>query len=212
MIHDKAYVARSVSLGFMSLMLVAGLIVLFAAPGPTNALLFAAGADGGVRHGFAFAGAVATGYVAAVLMLGILAAPLLIAAPPLVEALRLAASVYLAAIAWRMWGRTVAETSSGKTTIISPTGIAVATLLNPKGLIITLTLLPPETFGSMSKAFVALALIAVLSAAAGALWLLLGAHAGRTLRRAGGRRLANRGSAAILGAFAAALAASALAG
>jgi hypothetical protein len=37
-------------------------------------------------------------------------------------------------------------------------------------------------------------------------------NASRTLRRAGGRRLANRGSAAILGAFAAALAASALAG
>ncbi len=196
----------------MTLTLFLGLAILFMAPGPTNALLLAAGADGGLRHAFRFVSAVALGYLASVLLLGVLAAPLLQGRPLLVDALRLGAAAYLAGVAFRMWNRHAPTAGSGAGDGVSVAAVALATLLNPKGLIIALTLLPPETFGATLPASAALAAIATLSAGAALLWMALGAFWGRGLQAVGGDRLAKRGSAAVIGAFAAILAGAALAG
>lgn len=61
-----------------------------------------AGVDGGLRRIGPYMCAVAVGYLASGLILGLPAAPLLIVAPSLVDALRLAAAAYLPVVAWRM--------------------------------------------------------------------------------------------------------------
>lgn len=189
-----------------ALTFLAGLVALLIIPGPTNALLLAAGATRrAVRPGPALA-AVA-GYLVSVSTFALVAAPLVSAQPNLQMALRGIAVILLLHLALRLWQSSA--TPEPATQAGSLTGaIFLATLLNPKALIIAFGLLPASWNTSLERIFVHLALLAGAVLAVSSLWLWGGARVALLVDQ----RLANRGSALVLGGFGAAVAASLIAG
>ena len=169
-----------------SLTLFISILLLMAAPGPTNALLASHGAQAG---GFRPLLAVAAAYIMTLTAYAILL-PLATDAPRLLVALKLACAAWLCFLAVRCWR--ASEVQRGGS-------IFVTTLLNPKGAFLALTLAP-------TSGVVVLNLVGVGSAMlASALWLLIGAAAGRL----GAGPYASKASAIVSAAAAGIIAASA---
>jgi len=134
-------------------------------------------------------------------MVGFLLRPVIAANPAIAVGLKIVVALYLAYMAVRLWRRTNDATMAK--TAVSWRGVFVATLLNPKGLIFALVIVP---FGSPDVFFYLLAFAAAVIAV-GLLWLvtgnLLGAMAGEK------RRLVPRIASVALVGFAGLIAASA---
>ncbi|MCB6177198.1 hypothetical protein LHP98_03540 [Rhodobacter sp. Har01] len=174
------------------------LIGLLATPGPTNALLALAAAQGGGRRALRLVPVVLAAYAAVVLPLWLWGDQALSALPilrPLVTGL---AAIWVAWLAVRLWQ--LPGAGAAPATTVTARHIAVTTLLNPKALILGLVLLP----GSGATG---LALFALVVPVVSVLWLLLGAGA---LRRLGPGL--NRASAVWLAVLSLTLAARAMAG
>jgi threonine/homoserine/homoserine lactone efflux protein len=161
------------------------ILALMAAPGPTNALLAARGAQAsGFRPLLTVAGAYALALTAYALAL-----PWVADVPAVLVALKLACAAWLSVLAVRCW-RAAEVRRAG--------GLFVTTLLNPKAAFLALTLAP-------SSGVVVLNLIGIGSATlAGALWLVVGAGAGRL----GAGPYASKASAIVSAGAAAAIVAS----
>lgn len=114
-------------------------VALLATPGPTNTLLFTAGATTGVRS-LRLIPAEITGYVIAILSIGLWIAPLADAIPALGTALRLLTALYLTAMAFRMWRQ--APNLLAHDRLIEFRHVLVTTLLNPKALLFALSIIP----------------------------------------------------------------------
>lgn len=175
------------------------LLALLIAPGPTNALLALAGAQGGLRLALVRVPLVMAAYLAVVAPLLVWGAPLAESLPLLRAVLSGLAALWAARLALRLWSLPGAAATGAE---VSPGAIVVTTLLNPKGLIAGLVLLPGQ-----GPVLPLLALFAACALGAGAVWALLGAG---LLRRAG--RWLTRGSAVGLAALSLALALRAAAG
>jgi threonine/homoserine/homoserine lactone efflux protein len=189
----------------------AGLVMLLATPGPTNTLLFVAGATGAPRLAPWLLGAEAMAYLAAVTLLGFALQPVIAAEPRLALGLQLLAASYLLHAAWRMWHRPLLLAAS-TVAPVTPRMIAATTLLNPKTLIIAFGLMPAGWNMSISVAVAHLALLAVLVPLVGGLWFLAG-HLGSLKASARTTQaIVPRFSALVLTGFAVLLARSALAG
>lgn len=124
------------------LFLLAILAVLFT-PGPTNTLLASGGAVRGWRGGLPLVVAELCGYLVTVDLVGFLLRPVILAFPPLGTALRIAVALYLVWAAIRLW-RHVASLEAARAAV-PWRSVFVATLLNPKGLVFALGIIP---FGS----------------------------------------------------------------
>lgn len=175
------------------------LSLLLLTPGPTNTLLAIAGSAR--RKGWAVCcmGAELAGYATSVLPVHFLAAPVLEAHPAFGRVVTAAAALWVLALALRLWG---APFATGSGTAVTPRLVYVTTVLNPKGLVIALALLPA---GTGSPLYLCLGLMAVLIPAAAAVWLTLG---GTVIRALGERHpaLVMRGASSAMMIFAAALA------
>lgn len=188
------------------LFFLAALATLLAAPGPTNALLLAAGATAG-RADFRLPVAAAVGYLVAVALLGLVMGPFVQQSPHLGLALRLGANIYLLALAWRLWSSPPIRAEAGRVAV-GPRPIFLTTLFNPKGMVIAFGLLPPgwsATGGSIAAHLLVLAVVVIVLSAG---WNRVGVRAARWLNPA----RTNRFSALILGGFGLALGASAVIG
>lgn len=173
--------------GLMTLIeLTFALTALLAAPGPTNALLAMAGAQG--ARGMRLPLLVLAAYAAVVIPLVLWGASWL---AQMQQGLTLAASLWVGLLALKLWR---AERFS-LTTRVTPAQLALTTLMNPKGLVIGLVLLP-----ATPQIPVALGLFATLVLAVSTLWLRLGASLPQRARP-----MVNRGGALWLGALAALL-------
>jgi threonine/homoserine/homoserine lactone efflux protein len=174
---------------------------ILAVPGPTNALLAAAGAALGFRSSLKLVPAVLAAYLGAILAWGCLLTPAIAFWPPLAPLLRLACALFLAAIAIRLWRRTTGP-STDPTSMITTRRITLVTLLNPKAFLFAAGVFPPaafsqpDVFSSAGLAFAApLVPIALI-------WIAFGA----ALAGAGNRiplRTINRTAAILLAFFAA---------
>lgn len=162
------------------------LMALLAAPGPTNALLAMAGAQG-VR-GPRLPLLVLAAYAATVVPLALWGAEGL---ADMQQGLTLAASLWVGLLALKLWR---ADRLS-LTARVTPLQIALTTAMNPKGLVIGLVLIP----GAPGLAS-GLGLLAGLVMAASLLWLRLGASLPNRARP-----LVNRGGALWLAGVAALL-------
>ena len=165
---------------------------LLAAPGPTNTLLATSGAAIGVRRSLPLLAAELSGYLLAIFLLRVLVGPLIVAVPAFGIALRIAAAIYLLHLAAKLWqhsGRQSIE-ASGPVTILS---LFVTTLLNPKAIILTFTLLPAEA--GMLAWLPALILQIVV---AGSAWITVGALVQRGFRGTFHPRVGYRVSALAL--------------
>lgn len=150
-------------------------MLLLLTPGPTNTLLAVAGASRGLKASLPLVGAELAGYLTTISTLVFVAAPLLAGHPTATLVVKLASTVWVLLLAIRLWSHPPTAADPGA---VDAHSIFVTTLLNPKGLIIGLALIPPAT-GGMAAGLAAplpyLATFAVLAVVVALTWLALGA-------------------------------------
>ncbi|PIP00610.1 hypothetical protein [Pleomorphomonas carboxyditropha] len=170
-------------------------LLLLLLPGPTNALVAAATATGGLRRLPGAIGAVLLAYGLALTLLGLGAGLLAEAAPAAAPVLKLLAAAALVLSAVKIWR---ADPAAG--TVVPTRRVFLITLINPKALVLAFAVLPP---GPPSPALVAGTAAAI--AVATAVWGFAGLVLGRLGRRYVGAGALNRATAGVLAAFAGAL-------
>lgn len=169
-----------------------GALILFVTamtvtPGPNNVIAIASGANFGVRRSLPFLGGVIAGFLPMLAILCAGAGALIVSSPGAMFALKLAGTLYLLWLAWRIAaarpdGSEAAETSR-------PLGLVEAALiqgLNPKGWTMALVIVANYsgvTADPIAFALVALAVCAILMSAAILLWIWVGATVGRLGRQ-----------------------------
>jgi threonine/homoserine/homoserine lactone efflux protein len=177
---------------------IAAALSLLATPGPTNTLLATSGAEAGLRRSLPLLGAELVGYLVAILLLRALIGPLMAANPHFAAALRGVVVVYLLYLAWALWRRGARAINVGGA--ITFPRVFVTTLLNPKAIIFSFTLLPQRgDIGELAPWFSMLSLQIVT---VGLGWILLGHMLRRRFRELGSARIGYRISALILVALA----------
>ena len=147
------------------------MLALLVTPGPTNTLMVLTGAERGLPRGLALIPAELAGYLLTVAPLTLAGAPLLQDLPQARAGLAVAAGLWVAVLALRLWRLPGAD--KGRPAV-SAGQVFLTTLLNPKALIFGLVLLP-----SPSQAASHLALFAGLVVAVAVLWVAAGAGLGR---------------------------------
>lgn len=148
-------------------------LLLLLTPGPTNLLVLVAGAERGWTGAMRLVPAELAGYFLTVLPLTLVGAAVLADHPGLHSAVTLAAAVWVAVLAVRLW-QPLAAVAEGQS--VGWRTLFVTTALNPKALIFGLVLLP-----SPDRLVLNLTLFAGLVVLVAALW----AAAGATLRNGG---------------------------
>ncbi len=153
---------------------------LLLSPGPTNTLLALSGAMVGLRRSLRLLPAELAGYLCVTLPLVFFGAALIERWPPLGIAIKLCAGVWVLLLAIRLWRLPEASQGTGAITVRR---IFVTTLLNPKGLIFGLVLLPqagsPDFPVRLLAFCLSVSLIALIWVCAGSL-LRLGPARGGT--------------------------------
>lgn len=148
------------------------IVALLAAPGPTNVLLATGGALAGFRRALPLLGAELAGYALAVGLIRLVLVPLTEDRPAFGVAIKVVVAIYLIWLAIRLWrSRQSAAEPAG---VVRFSSVLVATLLNPKSLVVASTLVP----WSMPTVTVYLAGCATIVVATGAAWIRLGAALG----------------------------------
>ena len=146
------------------------ILVLLITPGPTNTLLFLAGAERGWRPALRLIPAELAGYLLMVVPLALVGVTVLHDAPRARALVAIAAGLWVAWLAIKLW---LPQTAQSGTQRISAPLVFTTTMLNPKALIFGLVLLPaPDHLGSHLVLFSAL----VVAVAAG--WAGFGAWLG----------------------------------
>lgn len=136
---------------------------LLLTPGPTNTLLALSGASVGLARSLRLMPAELCAYLLVTVPLALAGADLLARDPLVGTAVRLVAAGWVAYLAVKLWRVKAGEAGPGP---VSMARVFVTTLLNPKGLIIGLTLLPrgsapefPVHLGLFAASVVAVAMV-----------------------------------------------------
>lgn len=135
-------------------------LLLLLTPGPTNTLLAVSGAARGVKASLPLIGAELGGYLTAILPLVFLAAPLLADQPVVALLVKLVSTLWVLILAARLWIRPLFASQPGAVTAASVYG---TTLLNPKGLIVGLVLVPTAGTGTVEALAAPLPYLAAFS-------------------------------------------------
>jgi threonine/homoserine/homoserine lactone efflux protein len=146
-------------------------LLLLLTPGPTNTLLAAGGATLGARRALPLVGAEVAGYAVAIVMLEIFVAPVAEAVGWVGLGLRIACGLYLAFVAWKLWGS--ASHAHERATTFGR--VFLATLSNPKATVFVFVILPPRSIGLGPLLEPYGVVLLLLIALAGSAWVLLGA-------------------------------------
>lgn len=158
-------------------LLVLGTAVVLVMPGPTNTLLAAAGLRQGVKRSARLTGAELAGYFVSISVWGHFLAQAAHSLTWLPTLVRIASSLYIAALAVRMWRAAVSLPSSAQQTIGMRT-LFVATLLNPKAILFAGTIFPAAAFANWPAYLEAMAIFSVLLIPIGLVWIAFGAALG----------------------------------
>jgi threonine/homoserine/homoserine lactone efflux protein len=114
-------------------------LALLLTPGPTNTLLAVSGAAVGLRRSLRIIPAETAGYLLVVVPLALFGGGLLDAAPQLGTAVKLGAAAWVLFLAVKLWRPAKTDAPDA---LVTPGRVLATTLLNPKGLIFGLVLLP----------------------------------------------------------------------
>ena len=171
--------------------------LLFAAPGPTNALIAVAAARRGAGALPALVGAALAGFLLVVGALVGFFGPVVASTPAFGLALRIVCALLLARSAWRLWRK--AGDRIGSREAATASDILAVTLANPKCLIFAFAIFPP--LADATEALQAFARFSFLGVAVMSLWGLAGAAVGRGATRRIGAKIVDRAGAAVLAAF-----------
>jgi len=148
-------------------------LTILGTPGPTNTLLATSGAMVGFQRSLPLLAGELAGYAIAVAAIRILLGPLLAAVPLVGIGLKLAVIAYIVWMAIRLWRRgSGGLTEAGAE--IKVRNVFLTTLLNPKALIFSLSVLPQEH--PLLWAYVAAFFTVIPLAGSG--WILLGRTVG----------------------------------
>lgn len=181
------------------------IVILLAVPGPTNSLLFLSGAERGFRPSLKLLLGEAAGYLSVIIPVATAAAPFFDSHPIAAAALKLAAAAWIAVLALKLWRRPAASPGASSVTM---RGIYTTTLLNPKALVIALTIMPA---GSLSFILPWIVFFLVMLATIAACWIAAGALAVRAAAsRFDPTRLLSRLAATLLLGFSMMMATSAV--
>ncbi len=143
---------------------------LLAAPGPTNALLAAAGAAGGIRTAVTLVPVVVGGYLISIGLLMSVVAPVVASQILIAVVLKVAASIWLLYCAMRLW-REAERAIHAPRSQISTRRAFITTLLNPKALIFALGIIPSGSPGQVAPWLLAFsAMVCVVSL----VWIAIG--------------------------------------
>ena len=187
---------------------VASAALLLAIPGPTNTLFAASGAAVGLRKSLALIVVAIAAYVLAILILMQIYDRVFAGSSVAGAIAKAIASLILVTLAVRLWRPVEAGLDAVPMRPISPAQMFVATLFNPKALIFAFAVFPrvspSETAGLMG-------LFAILAAAAGGAWVVLGRMIALSAGRAATAGRIRRAAALILCVFATVIASSAIA-
>jgi len=183
--------------GVSEAMLGAGIVFL---PGPTNTLLACASGIYGLRKAAQFALSALIAYVVALSIFLIMVRPVIAALPHASVVFAVGCSVVLLLLARQLWFHRGQH--SGNTQPISNFKIVIATLLNPKVLVLGLILSPTDQTTTMvgTAAGVRYLIIGGMCMAALATWTLLGSLLPAELK--GEKSTIKRASAIALVGFA----------
>jgi threonine/homoserine/homoserine lactone efflux protein len=173
------------------------ILAILGTPGPTNTLLATGGATVGWRRALVLMPAEATGYLIAVLFIGLVLGPVVARSPMIGTALRMLVAVYLLVLALRLWRRGGAMAMAQQTPI-TPRQVFVTTLLNPKSIVFALGVMP---FGSPHLAIYFAAFLGLVLSVAFC-WIVAGAAMGRMAHAAGRSSVVPRVGASAIGVFA----------
>jgi len=152
-------------------------------PGPNNVIAIASGANFGVRRSLPFLGGVIAGFLPMLAILCAGAGALIVSSPNAMLALKVAGTLYLLWLAWRIAAARPDGSEEAKAS--RPLGFVEATLiqgLNPKGWTMALVIVANYsgiTTDPIAFALVALMVCAILMSAAILLWIWVGATVGR---------------------------------
>jgi threonine/homoserine/homoserine lactone efflux protein len=157
-----------------------GALALLATPGPTNTLLATSGAVRGFRPSLPLLLGEASGYLAAILVLRTIAAPVMADQTRVAQILSGLVCAYLLFLSWKLWRRSAAPLQSEAA--VSLGSVFVTTLLNPKALVFAYLLLPAGQIGDLTAWLIALLAMIALC---GSGWIAIGAAIlNRSQRRA----------------------------
>lgn len=123
------------------------ILALLLTPGPTNTLLALSGAAVGLRRSLLLIPAEVAAYLLVTLPLAIAGAELLAKWPDVARLVKFAAAAWVAYLAIKLWRVNTAAGMAGR---VTPRHVFITTLLNPKALIIGLTLLPQENLNGFA--------------------------------------------------------------
>jgi threonine/homoserine/homoserine lactone efflux protein len=182
-------------------------LVLLATPGPTNTLLAAAGAAAGLKRSLGLVAAELGGYLTAIGLLSTVLGAVIAERPALALALKLAAGVWLACCALRLWRQSAAVEAGAAP--ISGRRVFLTTVTNPKALVFALVLLPPLPLPELVPWLAGFSALVMM---VGSGWVALGALLARSAASVATPRRVCRAAAVALTVFATILAGSALAG
>lgn len=140
------------------------ILVLLVTPGPTNTLLFLAGSERGWRGALRLVPAEVAGYLTTVVPLTLIGAALLESTPTARPAIALAAGIWVAWLAIKLWQPARAGTAPAQVTARM---VFITTLLNPKALIFGLVLLPSPDHLTLHLGLFVAQVLAVAAAWAG---------------------------------------------
>jgi threonine/homoserine/homoserine lactone efflux protein len=188
------------------LMFAAAAAAVLAIPGPTNTVLAASGALAGVRRSLPLIFAALGGYGLSITILISLSGPILSAFPRFWTGLVSLLGLYLLLLAWRLWGG-VADAAKDTHGAITVREVFIATLLNPKALILAFVVFPPLHGVKIASLYTGAVATIIVIASAG--WIAVGASIGHLASRRD--LLISRASAIVLVMFACGMAYAAIA-
>jgi threonine/homoserine/homoserine lactone efflux protein len=174
-------------------------LALLATPGPTNTLLATSGAAAGFVPSLRLILAEQAGYAISICALALLVLPLVGGAPMVSVFLRLACGAYLIWSAVHLWREGSSALASGQP--VSFRRVFVTTLLNPKGIVFAIVIVPYLGERRIVEALPYLAGLGLLMVAVAAAWIASGAalRAGASGRIEPG--LIRKAGAAVLALF-----------
>jgi threonine/homoserine/homoserine lactone efflux protein len=185
-------------------------VALLATPGPTNTLLATSGAASGFRKSLVLLLGEFLGYMIAIAVLIAAMGPIVARAPNFGLALRVASSLYLLHVAWKLWGHT--QEMLLRKGGVSLRQVLVTTLLNPKALIFAFAIIPFGSTGDSWKSAPWLATLLLLIAIVGSCWIAAGTALRTGMGGGVSAHMCYRAAAVVLTLFAALICGTAIAG
>lgn len=123
------------------------ILALLLTPGPTNTLLALSGAAVGFRRSLPLIPAEVAAYMLVTVPLALVGAELLAQWPEAARLVKFIAAAWVAYLAVKLWRLNTSDATAGS---VTPGRVFITTLLNPKALIIGLTLLPQENLNGFA--------------------------------------------------------------